>query len=90
MTPPKAARSAKFDDTVKTANTLLELSGVPKSFGKLDKIQQAILVFMIFKDMNTVLSAAPELSAKVLIDALNNNSMEYKRLLTFVRKGGDL
>ncbi|CAB9531227.1 expressed unknown protein [Seminavis robusta] len=95
-TPPKAARTgttAQFHDTLATANKLLELSGESdfrsKPFRDLTHDQQAILVLMILKGMDKIIAGGQQKTAKVLINALRPESMEYKRLSSFVRKGGD-
>jgi hypothetical protein len=92
MTPPKAARTLQFSDTLDTANELLKFSQESgfqdKSFDELTPDQQAILMFMIMKEMDGLFGGR-EKSANTLIKALNTTSLEYNRMLSYVRKGGD-
>jgi hypothetical protein len=92
-TPPKATRTAQFQDTLKTAEDLLKLSNDPdfqdKSFHDLTYDQQAILMLMIMKGMDKIFAASIEMNAKVLIKALHPESEEYQRMMSFVRQGGD-
>jgi hypothetical protein len=92
-TPPKAARTAQFHDTLATANALLELSEESgfhdKSFDDLTHDQKAILMLMIMKGMDMMFDGGRQASAKVLIKALHPESMEYKRMTSFVRQDGD-
>ena len=91
-TPPKATRTAPFQTTVETANKLLGLSDLPdfqdKSFGDLTDDQQAMLLFMIMKEMHECFGGS-SYSAKIIINALQPESKEYKRMMSYVRKGGD-
>jgi hypothetical protein len=46
-------------------------------------------MLMIMKGMDNIFEDGLQTSAKILIKALNPNSMEYKRMMSFVRKEGD-
>jgi hypothetical protein len=91
-TPPKAARTAQFQDTLTTANALLKLSDESdfqdKPFDDLTHDQQAILILMIMKGMDKMFGG-PQKFVKTLIKALRPESTEYKRMMSFVRLGGD-
>jgi hypothetical protein len=92
-TPPKAIRETDFAETVNTAEELLRCSGLEhfqnKSFDKLDDDQQSIMIFMIVKKMHKVFGPSTDMNAHVLIKALCRDSKEFKRMISFVRLGGD-
>ena len=88
-TPPKATQNMKFSIAKDRANELLRTSGseefAGKSFGDLTKDQQAIIMLMVTSNMDQ-----RGLSPKLLVDALEPETKEYKALMGFVRKGGDM
>ena len=92
-TPPKATSNTEFLHTVATANKLLKLSDESDFQGKtlqdLTHDQQAILLLMILKGMHEIFEGGRQTSAKILVNALRPESKEYKRMMSFVRKGGD-
>ncbi|OEU14720.1 hypothetical protein FRACYDRAFT_262067 [Fragilariopsis cylindrus CCMP1102] len=91
-TPPKATRGASYDAMIVTANKLLKLSESDdfkdKEFGSLTENQQVLLVFMIVKEMHVAFDYLRE-AARALLSALHTDSPKYKRMMSFVRLGGD-
>jgi len=91
-TPPKATHWASHDMTIVTANKLLGLSGLDKfnekTFDSLTVDQQVLLVFMIVKEMHNSFDCH-YLAAQALIPVLCTDSPNYKRMMSFVRLGGD-
>lgn len=90
MTPPKVTQDVNFRHTVASINKLLEVSPSKEleTFEDLAEEQQAVAMFFVLKEMHSVFESFDQ-AAKVLADALVPESRAYKRLMSFVRQGGD-
>jgi len=90
--PPKATRTADYDQTVRKVDQLLRLSDSDKfkdkSFDDLNDDQQAVMVFMVVKEMHECFGPSQHMAAKALIKALDEEST-HKRMMSYVRLGGD-
>ena len=90
--PHKDVRGVSFSDAVVTANEWLHRSQLKgfETFDDLDNDQKAIMMLMITKKMDACFEGYDSRQrAKILVGALIPASDAYKRIMAFVRKGGD-
>ena len=89
-TPPKATKQAYYGETMEMCEHYLKLSGFNQSFHELTAEQRAVWNFMILNKMYLGLSRTEEEAAKILAKTLDTKSNEHKRMLSFIRPGGNL